>query len=76
MADANRGADSAFAARLTALANADHDALCQTIMAKALDGERWAVELVVRYVFAREDDGDDALWTILEELCERTAQGA
>ena len=76
MADASRDADSPFAARLTAIANAEHEALCQTIMAKALEGERWAVELVVRYVFARHGDGEDALRVLLEELRERTTRGA
>ena len=75
MAGASREADSAFAARLTAVANAECEALCQTIMAKALDGERWAVELVVRYVFARHDDGQDALRVLLEEIRDRTAHG-
>ena len=76
MAEVSREAVSAFAARLTAIANAECEALCQTIMGKALDGERWAVELVVRYVFARDDDGQDALRALLEEIRERTARGA
>ena len=76
VAEASPGADSRFAIRLTDLANAEHHALCDAIMAKALDGERWAVELVVRYVFARTGDGEDALRALLEELRERTARGA
>ena len=76
MAEVSREADSAFAARLTAIANAEYEALCQTIMTKALDGERWAVELLVRHVFARHDDGQDALRVLLEEIRERTARGA
>ena len=76
MADASRDASSVFAERLTAIANAEFEALCQTIMAKALGGERWAVELVVRHVFARHADGEDALRTLLEEIRERTASGA
>ena len=50
-----------MAVRLTAIANAEYEALCQTIMTEALDGERWAEELLVRHVFARHDDGQDAL---------------
>ena len=71
----SREAESAFAARLTAVANAECEALCETIMAKARDGERWAVELVVRYVYARHDDGQDALRALLEEIRDRTAHG-
>ena len=45
------------------------------IMTKALGGERWAVELVMRNVFARHADGEDALKTLLEEIRERAARG-
>ena len=76
MAETSREAGSAFAARLTAIADAECEALCQTIMGKALDGERWAVELVARYVFARHDDGQDALRALLEEIRDLTARGA
>lgn len=76
MADASGDANSAFAKRLTTIANAEYEALCQTIMAKALNGERWAVELVVRYVFARDADGEDALRTLLEEVREHAARSA
>ena len=72
----SREAESAFAARLTAIADAECEALCQTIMGKALDGERWAVELVVRYVYARHDDGQDALRALLEEIRDLTTHGA
>lgn len=69
-------AATTFASRLTALADARYEELCQTVIDRALAGERWAVELVVRYVFARHDDGQDALRTLLEEIRERTAHGA
>jgi len=69
-------ASSAFAKRLATIANAEYEALCQTIMAKALDGERWAVELVVRYVFARDAEGEDGRRTLLEAVRERAARGA
>jgi len=75
MADVRQDADSPFAARLTAMANAESEALCQMIMTKALGGERWAVELVMRNVFARHADGEDALKTLLEEIRERAARG-
>lgn len=76
MAASSDDASSAFAERLTSIANAEYEALCQTIMAKALNGERWAVELVVRYVFARDADGEDGLRTLLEEVRERAVRGA
>ncbi|MCY3748971.1 MAG: hypothetical protein OXG64_06715 [Chloroflexi bacterium] len=54
------------------MANAEYKALCQTIMAKALGGECWAVALVVRNVFARQVGGEDAQLDLLEELHART----
>lgn len=65
-----------FAQRLTTLADAHLEQLCQTILDRALTGERWAMELLVRYVFARRSDGQDALRALLEEVRERTARGA
>ena len=65
-----------FADRLTDLADAHLEQLCQTVLDRALTGERWAMELVVRYVFARRDDDQDALLALLEEVRERTARGA
>jgi hypothetical protein len=76
VADVSRDAASPFATRLAAVANAEYEALCQMIMAKALDGERWAVELLMRYVYARHDDGRDALHDLLDEVRERTARSA
>ena len=65
-----------FADRLTDLADAHLEQLCQTVLDRALTGERWAMELVVRYVFSRRDDDQDALLALLEEVRERTARGA
>ena len=65
-----------FADRLTDLADAHLEQLCQTVLDRALTGERWAVELVVRYVFSRRDDDQDALLALLEEVRERTTRGA
>ena len=76
MPDAREDASSVFAERLTAAANAECESLCQTIMAKARSGERWAVELVVRNVFARHIDGEDTLQTLLAEIRERTARSS
>ena len=76
MAAASGEGLSPFAARLTDLADTEREALCQAIVGKALEGERWAVELVVRYVFARQDEGPDPLTVLLEDLRERLAQGA
>ena len=65
-----------FAQRLTTLADAHLEQLCQTVLDRALTGERWAMELLVRNVFARQDDGQDALRSLLEEVRERTARSA
>lgn len=65
-----------FAQRLTNLADAHLEQLCQTVLDRALTGERWAMELLVRYVFARRSDGQDALRALLEEVRERTARDA
>ena len=65
-----------FANRLIDLADARLEELCQTVMERALAGERWALELLVRYVFARHSDGQDALRALLEEARERTTRDA
>lgn len=65
-----------FAQRLTTLADAHLEQLCQTVLDRALTGERWAMELLVRYVFARRSDGQDSLRALLEEVRERTSRGA
>ena len=62
-----------FADRLTDLADAQLEQLCQTVMDRALAGERWAMELVVRYAYERDDAGrQDALLDLLQELRDRT----
>ena len=64
-----------FAQRLTTLADAHLEQLCQTVLDRALTGERWAMELLVRNVLARHDDAHDELRALLEEVRERTARG-
>lgn len=76
MPDASGDAGSVFAERLTAAANAECESLCETIMTKARAGERWAVELVVRNVFARPVEGEDTFQTLLEDIRERTARSS
>ena len=63
-----------FADRLTDLADAHLEQLCQTVLDRALTGERWAMELVIRYAFERDTAGrQDALLDLLQELHTRTA---
>ena len=63
-----------FADRLTHLADAHLEQLCQTVLDRALTGERWAMELVVRYAYERDTAGrQDALLDLLHELRTRTA---
>ena len=63
-----------FAQRLTDLADAQLEQLCQTVLDRALAGERWAMELVVRYAYERDTAGrQDALLDLLQELRTRTA---
>ena len=63
-----------FADRLTDLADAQLEQLCQTVLDRALTGERWAMELVVRYAYERDTAGrQDALLDLLQELRTRTA---
>ena len=63
-----------FADRLTDLADAHLEQLCQTVLDRALAGERWAMELVVRYAYERDTAGrQDALLDLLQELRTRTA---
>ncbi len=71
-----RGAARSFAAHLTALADAERGPLGQVIVRHALDGQRWAIELLVRHVFAHTESGDDALTQLLEELRARLASDA
>ena len=63
-----------FANRLTALADARYEELCQTVLDCALAGERWAMELVIRYAYERDTAGrQDTLLDLLHELRHRTA---
>ena len=63
-----------FADRLTDLADAKLEELCETVMDRALTGERWAMELVIRYAYERDQAGrNDALLDLLQELRHRTA---
>ena len=66
-----------FAQRLTTLADARIDELCETVMDRALTGERWAMELVIRYAYERDQAGrNDTLLDLLQELRHRTAPSA
>ena len=63
-----------FAQRLTSLADAHLDQLCQTVLDRALTGERWAMDLVIRYAYERDQVGrNDTLLDLLQELRHRTA---
>ena len=63
-----------FAERLTSLADVHLEQLCQTVLDRALTGERWAMDLVIRYAYERDTAGrNDALLDLLQELRTRTA---
>ena len=58
-----------FAQRLTNLADAHLEQLCQTVLDRALTGECWAMELVIRYAYERDQTGrNDTLLDLLQEL--------
>lgn len=62
-----------FAQRLTTLADAHLEQLCQTVLDRALTGERWAMELVIRYAYEHDQAGrNDTLLNLLQELRHRT----
>ncbi|MDE2867889.1 MAG: hypothetical protein OXR64_07085 [Chloroflexota bacterium] len=66
-----------FAQRLTNLADAHLEQLCQTVLDRALTGERWAMELVIRYAYERDTAGrNDTLLDLLQELRTRTTSAS
>ena len=70
----NPASAKTFAQRLTTLADAHLEQLCQTVLDRALTGERWAMELVIRYAYERDQAGrNDTLLDLLHELRTRTA---
>lgn len=70
----NPASAKTFAQRLTHLADAHLEQLCQTVLDRALTGERWAMELVIRYAYERDQTGrNDTLLDLLHELRTRTA---
>ena len=77
MAAKRRTSPQEFPARFRALAEEHTDKICDKIIECAVDGDRWAAELVIKYAFDRSAEAsEDALVNLLEEIRARLAHPA
>ncbi len=77
--DARRSEPADFADRFRALAESRRNEICETIVERAVEGERWAVELVIKYAFEPQPGSeatDDPLLTVLEEIRAELDEGS